>query len=60
MFQVGASKESVEAARTAIATILGAPHTDEETKREALRALNGICGVNGLTIANCGFYGGGA
>jgi hypothetical protein len=53
MIQIGASPESVKAARQAILDILKAPHVGDKVKAEALRAFTKVCAVEGSTISNC-------
>jgi hypothetical protein len=55
MLNIGASRSTVAEARAAINDILAAPHVDNNTKVEALRALNSVCAVNGASIMNCQF-----
>jgi hypothetical protein len=57
MIYVGCAEASVKAAQAAIASILSAPHADESTKRVALQALHGLCGVEGTVIQNCHLQG---
>lgn len=58
MLQVGASYRTVAETRLAINDILAAAHVDNNTKVEALKALTGVCSVNGMTISGCNFSGG--
>lgn len=57
MLIIGASKETVVAAKQSIMEIIRCPDTEQETKRKALDALSTICSVNGTTITNCTFTG---
>jgi len=53
---IGTSPGTVEAAHKSILEILTSPHTDERTKRVALKALSAIAGPPvGATVTNSNF-----
>ena len=54
MMVIGASRDSIDAAKTAINDILKAPVGDT-VKKTALKTLAGICEVKNVTISNCTF-----
>ena len=57
MVHVGATKESVDAARSAILEIMRVKEADSPVKVEALKTLSTLCNVNGTTISDCDFRG---
>ncbi len=54
LIQIGAGKESIDAARGAINDILASPSASD-AKVAALSALSTLCQVNGAQIYNCHF-----
>lgn len=52
MISIGANKDAVREVRGAINDILRTPHVDNNTKVEALRALNTACAVSNTTLSN--------
>jgi hypothetical protein len=50
---VGHNKESATEITKAILSVLNAPHTDESTKKEALRVLSKVFVISNVSIANC-------
>jgi len=57
MLILGATKESVTAARGAIIDIIEVPNVDSEVKIKALDVLSTLCAVNNATVQNCNFTG---
>lgn len=55
MLSIGASHNTVAETRSAINDILAAPHVDNATKVEALKALCSVCSVANASITNCNF-----
>jgi hypothetical protein len=53
----GPNVAAVAEARKAINDILRAPHVDNGTKVEALKALHGLCAVHNTAISGCTFSG---
>lgn len=54
MLNIGASKETILAARQTILDILKTDN-EQETKRTALTTLSSICSVNNTTVKDCTF-----
>lgn len=55
MLNIGPSKGSIEAAQEAILSFMYCDTAEEQTKREAIRALKDLCSVSHVTITSCNF-----
>ena len=54
MVHIGASKDTVDAAKLALLAILTQPNA-EQVKIEAIRCLSSLCKVENTTITGCSF-----